>query len=389
MSDVQRTAKAIPSTMRVTSLPHAVREEPSLRPTPATLKDALMSFGHELVMAASDECRVLPHILHLLGKGGEHIVFEDVRFPNYVLKVDFIESLPVLYAQTKGRDAVESAVRKLHDKAQEHNQRLKILRSYFSSGSVPLELVGVKELPLSEEIVLGVMRDRRLDIPQKMFVPERLPLLCTIQHKIILPKDSRVDIYSSYAELNRTILLEYFADGHRLLAGSESIGPVEGQAREKIILFIYPSLRPVVEKLKSDADFKRAVGHYVKRAMAYSVDTGEIIDMAGGGNVLFILNEDRVWQEFLMDALSPPELNFKLLKQSALKLKHDQELDVHDKANTLNVINYVRFANALAMLTDLPDRLDVAGMTEISPEKWHAGLMIEKYLDVYTPKKSP
>lgn len=354
-------------------------------------------------MRASDECRVLPHILHLLGKGGEHLVFEDVRYPNYVLKVDFIESLPVLYAQTKGRDAIENAIRKLDVKAKEHNKRLKILRSYFLSDSVPLELVAVKEIPLSEEIVLSVMRDRNLDIPQKMFVPENLPLLCTIQHKIKLLKDTRVDIYSSYAELNRTILLEYFVEGHRLLAGSESIGPVDHQAREKVILFIYPSLRSVVEKMKSDNEFKQAIGHYVKRAMAYSVDTGEIIDMAGGGNVLMVKDHEQAqrvvvgdheqaqrveWLPFLMDALSPPELNFKLLQQSALKLKHDQELDVREKANTLNVINYVRFANALAMLAGLPDRLDVAGMTEVAPEVWHRGLMIEKYLDTYTPKKA-
>ncbi len=376
-----------PYTLKVASLPHAVREEPSLRPTPATLQQALSDFGQTLVMRASDECRVLPHILHLIGKGGEHIVFEDLRYPNYVLKVDFIESLPVLYAQTRGPEAIEAAVNKLQAKAEEHNQRLKILQSYFPSGSVPLELVAVKELPLAEDVVLGVMHDRNLDIPKKLVVPETMHLLCTLQRRIDLPKTDRVNIYSSYAELNKTILPEYYAEGHRLLAGPEAIGPVDLPSREKIILYIYPSLREVVAKLKLDQKLKKSLGQYVRQAMRYSVDTGEIIDMAGGGNVLFIMNEDKEWQPFLMDALSPSDLNFKLLKQSALMIKHGQELDVHAKANTLNVINYIRFANALAILAGIPDRLDVPGMLEATSEAWYQGLVIEKYFDVYTPKK--
>ncbi|MFA6099256.1 MAG: hypothetical protein WC750_00055 [Patescibacteria group bacterium] len=387
MSDDTQSQKGVPYTLKVASLPHAVREEPSLRPTPLTLQQALSAFGQQLVRQASDECRVLPHILHLIGKGGEHVVFEDLRYPNYVLKVDFIESLPVLYAQARGDEEAEKAVAKLHEKAEIHNQRLKILQSFFPLGSVPLELVAVKELPISEEVILGIMRDRNLDIPKKLVVPALLPLLCTIQHKINLPKDNRVNIYSSYAELNRTILLEYYLEGHRLLAGAEPIGPATQVAREKIIYYIYPSLRSVGEKLKTDQGLKRVLGQYVKQAMAYSVQTGEIIDMAGGGNVLFITNEDKTWQPFLMDALSPPELNFKLLKQSALMVKHGQELDIHTKANVLNVINYVRFANALAMLAGLPDRLDVSGMTEVAPEAWYENLVIEKYFDVYTPKK--
>ncbi|MDD5438500.1 MAG: hypothetical protein PHC70_05170 [Patescibacteria group bacterium] len=390
MSDeLAATQKGVPYTLKVASLPHAVREEPSLRPTPLTLQQALSAFGQQLVMQASDECRVLPHILHLIGKGGEHIVFEDLRYPNYVLKVDFIESLPVLYAQIRGQEEIDAAVTKLQEKAAAHNERLKILQSFFPLGSVPLELVAVKNLPVTEEVVLGVMRDRNLDIPKHLTIPQSLPLLCTIQHKIDLPKDNRVNIYSSYAELNRTILLEYYLDGHRLLAGAEPIGPADPLAREKIIYYIYPSLRSVGEKIGQDQKLKKVLGQYVKQAMAYSVETGEIIDMAGGGNVLLIKNPDGHWQPFLMDALSPPELNFKLLKQASLMIKHGQDLDVHTKANVLNVINYIRFANALAMLAGLPDRLDVPGMTEISGEDWYKNLIIEKYFDVYTPKKAP
>lgn len=348
--------------------------------------EALKEFGQELVMQASDECRVLPHILRLIGKGGEHIVFEDLRFPNYVLKVDFIESLPVLYAQAHGKEAVRLAVEKIRAKANLHNERLKVLQSHFSSGSVPLELTVVKDLPINEDVVLSLAKDRNIDLPNSLKIPESMSLLCTIQHKLSVPKDA-MNLYSSYAELNRTIRLDYYVEGHRLLAGPEPIGPAEKSAREKIILYIYPSLRPVVEALKTDEALKAALRNYVRRAMDYSYGTGEIIDMAGGGNVVMILNEDRDWQPLLMDALSPPELNFKLFKDSSLKLKHGQELDVHTKANVLNVLNYIRFANAISLISDAGCLLDVPGSTDISPEAWHSGLMIEKYLDVYTPKK--
>ena len=369
----------------VASLPHAVREKPSLRPEPQELKDVLADFGHELVMRASDECRVLPHILHLIGKGGEHVVFEDIRYPNYIVKIDFIESLPVLYAVAQGQGPLQKAVAELKDKAKIHSCRLRELQSYFPSGSVPLEIVAVKNIPLRTDVVLALMHDRNLQVPKKLIVPPSLPLLCTIQRRIILPKD-KIDIYSSYSELNRTISLDYYAAGHRLLAGAEAIGPADREARNKIIRYIYPSLGSLMKKLVDDPNFMRALADYIRRAMRYTLDTGEIIDMAGGGNVMFFKNDDGYWQPFLMDVLSPPELNVELIHQTALLIKHGQDVDIHTKANTLNVLNYIRFANALAILSNITDRLEVRGMSDITPEQWHAGLMIEKYLDVYTPK---
>lgn len=382
-----QVTKRTPYTLKVASLPHALFEQPSLRPEPLTLKRALEEFGHELVMSASDNCRILPHILHLMGKGGEHVVFEDVRFPNYVLKVDFIESLPVLYAYARGEEALEKEVGRLREKAASHGLRLARLQSYFPVGSVPLELVAVKNVPLNEDVVKALLRDRNIEVPQHLVVPKNMDVLCTLQHKINVDKKACVDVYSSYAELNRTILLEFYLEGHRLLAAPDAVGPVDYAARRKIILYMYPSLRLALERMDTDPDIKGALGDYVRRAMRYSVDTGEIIDMAGGGNVLLHKDDDGQWSPFLMDALSPPELNLDLVRQAAAMIKHGQGMDVRTRANALNVINYVRFANALAILSDVPERLDVQGMTDITPEMWHAGLMIEKYLDTYTPRK--
>lgn len=378
----------VPYTLQVASLPKAVRKQPSLRTEPLPLAQALADFGSQLVMQASDECRVLPHILHLIGKGGEHIVFEDLMFPNFVLKVDFIESLPLLHAVSRGTAAYEEALSRLKLKAEEHNKRLKILQSYFPSGSVPLELVSVKDIPLNTEVVLSVMKDRNLDIPKNLKVPASLPLLCTIQRRIDLPKDNRVNIYSSYAELNRTILPEYYVQGHDLLVDTEENPVSDRDEMEKIIAYIYPSLRFLIEKIKADQELKEILFDYVGRVIQYSLDTEEIVDMAGGGNVLFIKNQEQRWQPFLMDALSPAELNFKLLKQGALLIKHQQSVDTHTKANILNVINYLRFVNALAMLGENPARLDVPGVKDITAMQWRDGLIIEKYLDVYTPKKT-
>lgn len=381
------TTSATKTKRATQSLPHQITEKPSLRPSAQDLKDALSEFGGQLVMRASDECRVLPHILHLIGKGGEHIVFEDLRFPNYILKVDFIETLPVLYAQARGEEEVAKAVADIEHKASEHRERIKRLQSYFLAGQVPTELVCVKEIPLHEKVVKAILRDRNIEIPKKLVVPPSMPVLCTLQHRIELPKkEDRVDIYSSYAELNRTIKPDYYTEGHRLLASANPIGPIDHSAREKIITYIYPSLKKVIKLSNEDQGFRHALAGYIKRAMQYSADTNEIIDMAGGGNVMFRKNELDCWEPFLMDALSPPELNFDLIRTSALLIKHGQDVDVRTKANTLNVLNYIRFANALAIIARVSTRLEVPDATAISPESWHSGLMIEKYLDVYTPK---
>ncbi len=371
------------------SLPHQATAAPSLRPSPKELESALSEFGHKLVMMASDNCRVLPHILHLIGKGGEHIVFEDIRFPNYILKVDFIESLPVLYAQARGEEAIAKAVTDISRKADEHRNRIKRLQSYFLPGQVPIEIVRVKEIPLTKKVVVAILKDRNIEIPKKLEVPKTMPVLCTLQHKIPRPKkEDRVDIYSSYSELNRTIKLYYYTEGHRLLASAKSIGPIAQESREKIISYIYPSLKKIIKITNEDESFKHALASYIKRAMKYSADTNEIIDMAGGGNVMFIKRETNTWEPFLMDALSPAELNFDLIRKASLMIKHNQEIDVRTKANTLNVLNYIRFANALAMISGITTRLEVPGITSIPPQLWHEGLMIEKYLDVYTPKKN-
>jgi len=369
-------------------LSRQVTEKQPLHSSAKDLEEALSEFGGQLVMRASDECRVLPHILNLIGKGGEHIVFEDIRFPNYILKVNFIETLPVLYAQSRGEEEISKAVADIERKAGEHRERMKRLQSYFLFDQVPTELMCVKKLPLNEKIVKAILRDRNIEIPKKMVIPETMPVLCILQRRIEIPKkEDRIDIYSSYAELNRTIKLEYYVEGHRLLASSNPIGPLDNSAREKIITYIYPSLKKVIKVSNEDPGFRHALAGYIKRVMHYSADTNEIIDMAGGGNVMFRKNEFDCWEPFLMDALSPSELNFDLIRTSALLIKHGKEVDVRTKANTLNVLNYIRFANALAIIARIGTRLEVSDTTTIPPESWHSGLMIEKYLDVYTPKQ--
>ena len=128
------------------------------------------------------------------------------------------------------------------------------------------------------------------------------------------------------------------------------------------------------------------LSHFLKLTIKYSVQYNELIDMVGGGNVLFFKNKRNVWTYFLMDALSPPEVNFDLIKTAGLLIKHQQKVGLKLKANTLNVINYIRFVNALAILTQIKERLHVPAMNIISAQKWHQGLIIEKYLSVYTPK---
>lgn len=378
------SVKSAPQTL----VSKALQEKPSLRvSSPQVLTEALEDFGKSLVMRASADCRVLPHLFHLIGKGGEHLVFEDYRFPNYVLKVDFIESLPVLYAQAKGDAVIRKAVNELEKKAVVQQERLRILASYFLPGSIPLEVFTIKALPLCDAVVRAVIRDRHLPPPKKLEVPDRMPVLCSIQRKFSLPKEHRVDLYSSYAELNRTIPLSFYAEGHRLLASGDPIGSSDMDIRAETIKHIYPSLRSIIRRLHADAFFLSTVRDYIRRVIRYSVDTQEIIDMAGGGNVIFLQTPDQHWRIFLTDALSPPELRLDTIHSAALQIKHGQKLDIRMRAHLLNVINYVRFANAIAMLSGASERLDVSGMTLVSPEQWHEALMIEKYLDVYTPKR--
>jgi len=370
------------STITPSSLPHAFSEEDEIK----DLTTALNDLGEQLVLEASDNCRVLPHILHLIGKGGEHLVFKDIRFPNYVFKIDFINSLNVLYAYAKNQDKVVEAIEKLYVKAESYNNRLHRLYKYFDPGSVPLEIASIKTVPLNKELVLSIMKDRHIDIPKKIVVPPSMPVLSSIQRKIVLPVN-KFSLYSSYAELNRTISLDSYIEGHNLLAFGEGIGSQNQQIRQDIILKIYPSLKKISDLIQEDHQFKILLGRLIQKTIKYSVQYNELIDMVGGGNVLFFKAKNQTWKYFLMDVLSPPEVNFNLIQTIALLVKHDQKVSLKMKANVLNVINYIRFSNALAILTGIKERIHVSNIQDLTAKQWHENLIIEKYLDIYTPKK--
>lgn len=113
--------------------------------------------------------------------------------------------------------------------------------------------------------------------------------------------------------------------------------------------------------LKNDGKLRECVADFVSKAMAYTLETGQTLDLVGEGNIIFIQN-DGEWEYKLPDALYPGFGNKIFLESQKLlqKMKQGETISDDDRGDLMNGLAYVRQINALAQLSGVKDRLVLA-----------------------------
>ncbi len=286
-----------------------------------------------------------------LARGGEHVVYEIPEHPNVVVKADpRIARQGIKWNLSQHRPANELGP-ELSRTAQEYlsreRARFLALREYFGKDHVPNQRKYIAKVPVTPTILQDMLGDDHgVNIPDLFAV-------ISIQKKVDGLQDRHETLVSGYAE-DHAVSANSYDKAYRslVLDNGEDID-------RDTFLAVQPSraLRQILERASEDELLRAQLVDFVSRAIAYSNETGEVLDLAGSDNVAFLTHGDEVWTYQLIDALYPSgNVTIARLEETLREITDDSFTE--EKINiVLNGLNYVRTINGVARLLGLDKKI--------------------------------
>jgi hypothetical protein len=322
--------------------------------------------------------------LSLIAKGGEHLVFEleDPKHAHVVYKINYLESRGVFDAWFRGPGQYNEAVRYMREDMMAQQERLRQLRQYFGRDAVPVQRLMVRDVPLTRQVIEQFdPRFTSVNVP----LPDHIPAWVSIQKHLELPKEKTVSLNGYYPEyylnhakgaVDRIAKERKYDDAHDALVGYEPLDgePVDHLEQVEKILDMYPTLVSVGIQILQDPTFKTALQKAVRDMIAYTKGTGIAMDLNGQNNVL-LLEENGEWKLKMPDPLfSGDQPKMADLEYAASSLEKDEDLQDAVVRRVFNPLNTLRVINALAILAEIPDRLEIPGVRDIPPRRWRENI---------------
>lgn len=378
--------------------------------------------------------------VQFFGKGAEHLVLEYRNPEDHgkVIKVNFHKTLMAGAGNLKSAEGRRRLAEELEQERAEHLAQRRLLRSYFGFHALPAEKSFVDAVPLTDPELSQELAPEYFFDQKK--TPPVVPALVTIQRRAeSLEKDEKgnlihpdrvVDLTEFYVEVEKSsrrgqekgLSDEEYIRGHRLLIGQpyESRSPLntEEQDRKDQIqecITMYPSLAHVIEMQQKDPFFRDQVRNFARQVIQYA--NGEpkkkrdntkeseayhpILDFVGEHNIVLTKGADEKWKTALLDPLHPnTEDLVAYLKNIAPMIEENPRSFQAVRNLAMNVLHYFRYANALAIITGIPERVQVPKeIRRVPASTWRQHLMPgwrqeekkkemnEEVTSIQTPKK--
>lgn len=308
---------------------------------------------------------MIPLNLTPLAVGGEHVVLrsEIDRTPSFIVKVSLLEMdrpLPIEAPTHEYYERKEQLDIELHRR----KGRLQKLDQHFEEHFLP-EASMTRFLTFTGGEYKDIHPESDVD-PEGLF---SVASLIRIQSRIpeldpqTPPEQKRKSAMLAlpYAERNLIDSESYALANNRWVMLEERNASFTDQD-EAIINSVQQSgsLAAMLRVARSDDDLslKEQLADFVTRAIAYSTDTREILDLRGKNNVLFMRMNNGEWDYKLIDALDPkPNPVMDNAPQALQQIAEGSDVSEQYLKNLHNGLGYVRSINALAHALGLPGRL--------------------------------
>lgn len=289
-----------------------------------------------------------------LGAGAENIVFEVEGYPNEVAKVH-AKTLGELIDINVSRDlapdeATSEQWNHLKKYVREARARHKELKEYFGDAVLDEQILR-RQIPVTRELLEAAERE---DTAKKLEPGKTYKLWTAVRMQERLP-EAALDDKDSYSfntnYLERRLSLsdeEYAALNADLLDGA-------GLLAEEY-LKDYPELAKILERMKNEPEIAEAIQEFVKNAIKYTTETGEIIDVAGKSN-LRLYKDDEKWKIVLADPMLGQKQTWASATMALGGLANDYAIQPNKLGPALNSLNYARLLNSMAVVTGISDRL--------------------------------
>ena len=301
-----------------------------------------------------------------LAKGGEHIVYEAPEHPNVVVKVATELVKKIIDWNVEHNQPIDSLSPEVKFYAQEdlkqELKRYKQLKKYFGREHVLLQRKFLVKVPITEKI-LNAMYDGKAPITGNevwaiMMIQKRAEELNDPKHETLV---------AGYSEMEDVSPAQYNEVTEHLVFGKDHDQKME---REQLLAVQSNEyLESLVKRSENETGLQEALKDMIERAIAYTEETGEALDLAGTDNVAFF-QKVGMWTYRLVDALYPDEKNMvNKTKIALLKLSTGASIDKGEENILMNMLNYVRTINGLA------EQFGVVGRINVVPEGMKLGTL--------------
>jgi hypothetical protein len=306
-----------------------------------------------------------------LAQGGEHLVFdvgkrkvpEQMRDVVVKANIHYARMLQELGAEySENTEELPNFVRDdMEDSIKLDREKYERFRSYFGANNVSPQRKFLMRVPVSKDIGRVVFPD--MDMP-----PEEAWTVVTVQKraKELGPEYAtrRHDIGTTYAERKPRVTPEAYAETSARLFSGEP----KGKRREngvETMEEIVPRNARLLSLAEREPGLKAQVIDFVRKAIKYSQDTGEIVDMIGRNNIAFVYDTkpdgSRVWRYKITDGFCahPSDMGIRNAEYAVSDLVDEGKTTEERLVCFMNVANYVRAINAMAEQLGIRERLRV------------------------------
>lgn len=121
--------------------------------------------------------------------------------------------------------------------------------------------------------------------------------------------------------------------------------------------FLHVGTIHLLEEAAQDHELADVLRDLTRRLMAFTVNTHEMLDMAGGGNVRVYRNEEGKWTYLIVDPFGENEWTG--ARTAAERLLASDPIDQRSSNDLLNATNYARTLNGMAKMLGMKERLDL------------------------------
>ncbi len=281
-----------------------------------------------------------------LGEGGNHIVFSSPKHSSVVVKVDkgLLKKTEDYLAQHH-IDAPDAELLQ-HAKTfmDQYRSRVDKLKIFFP----PLSILGERLFFTQVPVPTQKQKDGMRTLKEKMGWG-----IVRVQDRIPTDADQIVSLDSPYPERRKVDQRDperYWKTTKALLKG-EDCDLADSS-------WIQPRLERYIARAKNDEVFRSALVDFIERAITYTEKTGQLLDLVGGENLVFLQNaSQRSWRFLLVDVLPTRAQTVSEVIAALDRFKRGERVNPEIYSQLLNGLHWVRCINGLASGLHIPHRI--------------------------------
>lgn len=294
-----------------------------------------------------------------LGEGGNHIVFSSPKHPTVVVKVDkgLLKKTEDYLAQRHIDTPDAELLQYAQTFMDQYRSRVEELKAFFPPLSVLNERLFFTQIPLPDER----KNDGTRTVKEKMGWG-----IVRVQDRIPTDFDHVVSLDSPYPEkrkVDQRDPVRYWKTTEALLKGED--------CDTTDCSWIQPRLQFYIGRAANDPIFRSALTDFLERAITFTEKTGQLLDLVGGDNLVFLHTASaRSWRFLLVDVLPTRALTASDALDALQRFKQGEEFNQEIRSKILNGLHWTRCINGLASGLGMPQRIrTLTALMDMSEEQ--------------------